>query len=119
WIKSNPILEVEALHDKLMDYLRTRRRVSLETGEINKVLIKNFNMWRQSSEESYIDKQSWELARIDKPDTHKRRVWLGVDVGRVSDLFAITPVIMMDDFWYIDSFSFVATKYGLTAKEKR
>lgn len=40
WIKSNPILEVEALHDKLMDYLRTRRRVSLETGEINKVLIK-------------------------------------------------------------------------------
>ncbi|HEO0467047.1 TPA: terminase large subunit [Streptococcus agalactiae] len=119
WIKSNPILEVEALHDKLMDYLRTRRKVSLETGEINKVLIKNFNMWRQSSEESYIDKQSWELAQINKPDTYKRRVWLGVDVGRVSDLFAITPVVMMDDYWYIDSFSFVATKYDLTAKEKR
>ncbi|EHI70658.1 terminase large subunit [Streptococcus ictaluri] len=119
WIKSNPILEVEALHDKLIDYLRKRRQTSLETGQVNEVLIKNFNMWRQSSEESYIDKQSWELARIDKPDTNKRRVWLGVDVGRVSDLFAITPVVMMDDFWYIDSFSFVATKYGLTAKEKR
>ncbi len=119
WIKSNPILEVETLKDKIMEYLRKRRSTSLETGEINKVLVKNFNMWRQSSEESYIDKQTWDLAKIEKPNTHKRRVWLGVDVGRVSDLFAISPMVMMDDYWYLDSFSFVATKYGLTSKEKR
>ena len=119
WIKSNPILEVETLKDKIMEYLRKRRSTSLETGEVNKVLVKNFNMWRQSSEESYIDKQTWDLAKIEKPNTHKRRVWLGVDVGRVSDLFAISPMVMMDDYWYLDSFSFVATKYGLTSKEKR
>ncbi|CAM2759634.1 phage terminase, large subunit [Streptococcus acidominimus] len=119
WIKSNPILEVEALHDKIMDYLRKRRKTSLETGEVNKVLVKNFNMWRQSSEESYMDKSSWAMAKIDKPDTHKRRAWIGVDVGRASDLFSISPMIMMDDYWYADSFSFVATKYGLIAKEKR
>ena len=52
WIKSNPILEVETLHEKMMDYLRKRRKTSLETGTVNEVLIKNFNMWRQSSEES-------------------------------------------------------------------
>ena len=74
---------------------------------MNGVLVKNFNMWRQSSEESYIDKQTWDLAKIEKPNTHKRRVWLGVDVGRVSDLFAISPMVMMDDYWYLDSFSFV------------
>ncbi|MGG6494635.1 UNVERIFIED_CONTAM: phage terminase family protein, partial [Bacteroidetes bacterium 56_B9] len=51
--------------------------------------------------------------------THKRRVWIGVDVGRVSDLFAIDPMVMMDNYWYLDSFSFVATKYGLASKEKR
>lgn len=119
WIKSNPIIEVGALKDKIMDYLRERRRTSLETGEINKVLVKNFNMWRQSSEESYIDKETWKNAEIEAPSTHKRKVWLGVDVGRVSDLFAISPTVMMDDYWYIDSFSFVATKYGLQAKEKR
>ena len=84
WIKSNPILEVETLKDRVMEYLRKRRSTSLETGEVNKVLVKNFNMWRQSSEESYIDKQTWDLAKIGKPDTRKRRVWLGVDVGRVS-----------------------------------
>ena len=119
WIKSNPILEVEALHEKMMDYLRKRRKTSLETGTVNEVLIKNFNMWRQSSEESYMDKDSWSKAKIDKPDTRKRRVWLGVDVGRSSDLFSISPMVMMDDYWYADSFSFVATKYGLIAKEKR
>ncbi|HFU4060504.1 TPA: terminase large subunit [Streptococcus suis] len=119
WIKSNPILEVEALREKITDYLRKRRQTSLETGEINKVLVKNFNMWRQSSEESYLDKETWSNACIDKPSTNKRRVWIGVDVGRTSDLFAITPIVQMDDYWYIDNFSFVATKYGLIAKEKR
>ena len=87
WIKSNPILEVPTLYEKIMDYLRKRRKTSLETGEINKVLVKNFNMWRQSSEASYMDKQTWEDALIDKPDTTGRRVWIGVDVGHSSDLF--------------------------------
>lgn len=119
WIKSNPILEVPALYDKIMNYLRKRRKVSLETGTVNEVLVKNFNMWRQSSEESYMDKESWSKAKIDKPDTRKRRVWIGVDVGRSSDLFSISPMVMMDDYWYANSFSFVATKYGLIAKEKR
>ena len=119
WIKSNPILEVKALYDNMIDYLRKRRKVSLETGTVNEVLVKNFNMWRQSSEESYMDKESWAKAKIDKPNTKKRRVWLGVDVGRSSDLFSISPMVMMDDYWYADSFSFVATKYGLIAKEKR
>lgn len=120
WIKSNPILEVEGLYEKMMDYLRKRRKVSLETGTVNEVLVKNYNMWRQSTETSYMDKQSWSQAKLDeKPDTRKRRVWIGVDVGKVSDLFAISPMVQMDDYWYVDSFSFIATKYGLIAKEKR
>ena len=120
WIKSNPILEVKALREKMMDYLQKRRKVSLETGTVNEVLVKNFNMWRQSTETSYMDKQSWAQAKLDeKPDTRKRRVWIGVDVGKVSDLFAISPMVQMDDYWYVDSFSFIATKYGLLAKEKR
>ncbi|ETJ25996.1 hypothetical protein Q604_UNBC17570G0001, partial [human gut metagenome] len=70
--------------EKITNYLRDRYKTALETGGLNKVLVKNFNMWRQSSEESYIDKQTWDEAKTDKPDTKKRRVWLGVDVGRVS-----------------------------------
>lgn len=120
WIKSNPILEVLSIREKIMDYLRKRRKVSLETGEVNKVLVKNFNMWRQASEESYMDNVTWQKAKLEeKPSIRKRRTWIGVDVGRSSDLFSITWMSMMDDYWFTDSFSFVATKYGLQTKEKR
>lgn len=119
WIKSNPILEVEGLRNQVLGYLRDRLAEAKEKGNLNGVLVKNFNMWRQSSEASYMDKQTWENALIDKPDTTGRRVWIGVDVGHSSDLFSISTMTMMDDYWYADSFSFIATKYGLIAKEKR
>lgn len=119
WIKSNPILEVEGLRNQVLGYLRDRLTEAKEKGNLNGVLVKNFNMWRQSSEASYMDKQTWEDALIDKPDTTGRRVWIGVDVGHSSDLFSISTMTMMDDYWYADSFSFIATKYGLIAKEKR
>ena len=119
WIKSNPILEVEGLRNQVLGYLRDRLTEAKEKGNLNGVLVKNFNMWRQSSEASYMDKQTWENALIDKPDTAGRRVWIGVDVGHSSDLFSISTMTMMDDYWYADSFSFIATKYGLIAKEKR
>lgn len=119
WIKSNPILEVDGLRNQVLGYLRDRLSEAKEKGNLNGVLVKNFNMWRQSSEASYMDKQTWENALIDKPDTTGRRVWIGVDVGHSSDLFSISTMTMMDDYWYADSFSFIATKYGLIAKEKR
>lgn len=120
WIKSNPILEVEGLREQVYDYLRKRLTEATEKGNLNGVLVKNFNMWRQASEESYMDNASWQQAKLDeKPDTRKRRVWIGVDVGKVNDLFAISTMVQMDDYWFCDSFSFVATKYGLVAKEKR
>ena len=120
WIKSNPILEVEGLREQVYDYLRKRLTEATEKGNLNGVLVKNFNMWRQASEESYMDNASWQQAKLDeKPNTRKRRVWIGVDVGKVNDLFAISTMVQMDDYWFCDSFSFVATKYGLVAKEKR
>lgn len=120
WIKSNPILEIEGLREQVYDYLRKRLTEATEKGNLNGVLVKNFNMWRQASEESYMDNASWQQAKLDeKPNTRKRRVWIGVDVGKVNDLFAISTMAQMDDYWFCDSFSFVATKYGLVAKEKR
>lgn len=120
WIKSNPILEVDGLREQVYDYLRKRLTEATEKGNLNGVLVKNFNMWRQASEESYMDNASWQQAKLDeKPNTRKRRVWIGVDVGKVNDLFAISTMVQMDDYWFCDSFSFVATKYGLVAKEKR
>lgn len=119
WIKSNPILEVESLQKQVYDFLREEKREAQEKGDFVKVLVKNFNMWTQSSEEAYLSSEHWKKAAIDKPDITGRKTWIGVDVGRTSDLFSISWTVQMDDYFYVDSFSFVATKYGLATKEKR
>lgn len=120
WLKSNPILSVDSLRDTVMDYLRNRWKIAKETGQTIKVMVKNFNVWTQASEESYISAEHWKAAQLDeKPTIHSRKAWIGVDVGRTSDLFSVSWVVRMDDYFFVDSFSFVATKYGLEVKEKR
>lgn len=120
WIKSNPILEIDAVADKLFVYLRNRLKEAKENGLLNGVLVKNFNMWKQADEDSYMDKVTWQEAELEeKPSIYGRRTWIGVDVGRTSDLFSISWLTMMDDYWFADSYSFVATKYGLQVREKR
>lgn len=119
YIKSNPILVVDALKDKMMDYLTKRWKTAKETGNTVKVMVKNFNMWTQASEESYLSAEHWKAAEIVKPDISGRKVWIGIDVGRTSDLFSISWAVQMEDYFYVDSFSFIATKYGLATKEKR
>ncbi|BAO06348.1 terminase large subunit [Enterococcus mundtii] len=119
YIKSNPILSVSALHEKMMTNLKKRWKAGKEKGTTIKIMVKNFNMWSQSSDEAYLSADHWKKALIDKPDIKGKKVWFGIDVGRTSDLFSISWVVHMGDYFYVDSFSFIATKYGLATKEKR
>lgn len=118
WIKSNPLLEVDAVRDKTIKKLKKRKKEGQEKGTYNAVLVKNFNMWRQAEENSYMDIEDWNEAQIEPVDIHGKKAWLGVDVGKSSDLYAISWMIPMDGYWYTDSFAFVGTKYGLDAKIK-
>lgn len=118
WIKSNPILAVSALNDQVNGYLQKRWTEAKEKGTKNAVLVKNFNMWRQAEEDSYMDVETWEEAEIEPIDITGQRVWFGIDVGKSSDLYAISWLIPQDGYWYANSYAFVATKYGLDAKIK-
>ena len=119
WIKSNPLLEIEGQRKQLNDYLKKRWTVAKQTGEKNEVLVKNFNMWRQAEENSYLDTESWKAAEVETPiDIHGKQVWIGVDVGKTSDLFAISWLVPEEGKWYADGHAFVGTKYGLDAKIK-
>ena len=118
WIKSNPILAVDALNDQVNGYLQKRWTEAKEKGTKNAVLVKNFNMWRQAEEDSYMDVETWEEAEIEPIDITGQRVWFGIDVGKSSDLYAISWLIPQEGYWYADSYAFVATKYGLDAKIK-
>ena len=118
WIKSNPILAVDALNDQVNGYLQKRWTEAKEKGTKNAVLVKNFNMWRQAEEDSYMDAETWEEAEIEPIDITGQRVWFGIDVGKSSDLYAISWLIPQEGSWYANSYAFVATKYGLDAKIK-
>lgn len=118
WIKSNPLLSVESQKERIKGYLRKRKKEGQEKGTYNSVLVKNFNMWRQAEEDSYMDIETWNNAEIEPQDIDGKKVWFGVDVGRTSDLFAISWMVPFDGYWYADSFAFVGTKYGLDAKIK-
>jgi phage terminase large subunit-like protein len=118
WIKSNPLLDVDALKAQITDYLSTKLKQAENDGSINSKLIKNFNIWRQAAEDSYMDIQNWNDAEIEQINIDGQRVWIGVDVGKTSDLFAISWMIPCEGYWYADSFAFVGTKYGLQAKIK-
>lgn len=118
WIKSNPILSVPALQDQVYGYLAKRWKEAKQKGTKNSVLVKNFNMWRQAEEDSYMDIDTWNAAQIDPIDIDGQRVWLGIDVGKSSDLYAISWLIPQEGYWYADSYAFVGTKYGLEAKIK-
>lgn len=119
WIKSNPLLDVPALTQQINDFLADVLKKSASDGTRNSKLIKNFNMWRQAAENSYMDVDTWDSAQTDeKPTEKKQPIWIGVDVGKSSDLFAISWMIPFEGKWYADNFNFVGTKYGLDKKIK-
>lgn len=118
WIKSNPLLEVKDLRKKLKEYLAKRWEVAKQTGEKNAVLVKNFNMWRQAEENSFIDIEAWKNAEVEMPSIYGERAWIGIDVGKSSDLFAVDWLVPINGVWYLDNYDFVGTKYGLDAKIK-
>ncbi|MBC2389064.1 terminase large subunit [Listeria booriae] len=120
WIKSNPLLEVKSMFDATMKFLRKRLDRAIENQDLNPVLVKNFNMWRQHSKESYMDAFDWKAAEDKTIDIRKRKVIIGIDLSRGDDLTAVGFVYPLEeDKFHIDAHSFVATKGGLAAKEER
>ncbi|MFD1431380.1 terminase large subunit [Lacticaseibacillus yichunensis] len=118
WIKANPLLDVPALHDQITDYLTGRLKAARADGTINSKLIKNWNIWRQATEDSYIDTEVWSNSQGDAPSIHGARAWLGIDVGRVGDLFAITWLIPQEGSWWLDGYAFVGSRDGIDNKQK-
>ncbi|NEL70338.1 terminase large subunit, partial [Escherichia coli] len=60
WIKANPLLEDEDMKEVLISNLQDDISEGVAKGEINSLLIKSFNMWRQDSSETYIQLSDWQ-----------------------------------------------------------
>lgn len=119
WIKANPLFEVPAVKQLMAENLSNDIATARQQNDLVPVLVKQFNMWYQSNEDSFISHAEWSKTIVEKPDIHGQRVVIGIDLSKSNDLTSVSWIIPQDDgSYYCDSHSWVATKYGLIEKMK-
>ena len=120
WIKSNPLLEVESVKDTLMRNLRSRFNEAVAKNDLLGLIVKNFNMWKQGAENSFLPAKEWQACEADPIEIYGRDVYFGLDLSRTGDLTALYWIFpLADNKFYVDGHSFVATVGGLEAKSQR
>lgn len=119
WEKSNPLLSNAKCAATMRPSLQADVDLASRQGNMNPILVKNFNMWMQARADSYIIPEDWEAATADMPQTIGADVYIGLDLSKSSDLTSISWLVPYDGKLYADSHSFVGTKYGLETKSKR
>lgn len=121
WIKSNPLFEIPELKRVLSKNIQPEVDAAIDSGTgLNGILIKNFNMWRAASKETYIEFHDWKKNEMDF-DVKGTKTYIGLDLSRSDDLTAIS-FIHLDEVnkeYYVTSHSFVGTKGGLQSKCER
>ena len=124
WIKSNPLMELSEQKERLTENKKRLLGEGKAKGSISNVLTKEFNIWVQSSQESYMSEEEWTSSiapdYIKQTDLTGREIYIGVDLSRVNDLTSISWVIPIreESKFFVDSYSFVANRGGIEAKEK-
>lgn len=118
WIKANPIFEIPAIKKRMQPKIQDDVDLGIAQDDLIPVLTKNFNMWLQAADDSYISVDDWDKTEIDTPDTTGRDVYIGFDMSKTNDLTAISWIVPIDGRFYVDSHSWIGTKYGLDRKIK-
>lgn len=120
WIKSNPLLEIDELRPILIRNIQSEVQEGIENYGIHGILVKNFNMWRQASKETYIPYNDWsEGYTNDVLDIKGRDVYIGVDLSRTEDLTALSFIYpLKDKQYFVDAHVFVGNKKSLQEKSK-
>jgi len=120
WIKSNPLLEVDSIRETLMRNLRDRFNEMVAKNDLLGLVVKNFNMWKQGAENSFLPAKEWQACETDPINIYGRDVFLGLDLSRTGDLTALYAIYPLEnEKFYVDGHSFVATVEGLEAKSQR
>lgn len=118
WIKANPIFEIPAIKKRMQPKIQDDVDLGIAQDDLVPVLTKNFNMWLQAADNSYISVDDWDKTTVDPPNLTGQDVYIGFDMSKTNDLTAISWLVPIDGCFYVDSHSFVGTKYGLDKKIK-
>lgn len=122
WIKAMPLLESKEHRDTIMKNIKGDIQDEIEKGtSFHKILIKNFNLWQATREDSLLNIDEWNATALDhKPDIYGKDVYIGVDLSKLDDLTSIGFIFPTDDNkMLIDTYSFIGTKTSIEDKIKR
>lgn len=121
WIKSNPLLEVSSQTEVIKRNLRKRIAEGTQKNDLNKIMVKNFNIWQNAGSDGYIKHMDWIACKTHEPFTPKgREVYIGIDLSRRDDLTALGFIYPLEnEKYFVDSHVFVGHKGGLQAKSER
>ncbi|MEI4283400.1 terminase TerL endonuclease subunit [Tetragenococcus halophilus] len=119
WIKANPIFESEEIKKTMISAIQDDVQLALKQDNLNAVLVKNFNLWRQASEDSYLPAKDWNAVEVQPQPIKGNPIYIGIDLSKTDDLTSVSWIVPINGKLYCDSHSFVATKYGLESKEKK
>ncbi len=121
WIKSNPLLEVESIAEVLRENIQDDVQEGIDKNDLNSILVKNMNLWRQASKDTYIRMNDWQEGYTSEEFNIKGRdVYIGVDLSRSEDLTALSFIYPLDDKkYFVDSHVFVGFKNSIYEKSKR
>jgi len=119
WIKANPLFSVPAVKQLMAENLSNDVEMAIQQNDLVPVLVKQFNMWYQSNEDSFISHEEWAKTIVDTPDIHGKKIIFGIELSKSNDLTSVSWIVPQDDgTYYCDSHSWVATKYGIVEKMK-
>ncbi|MDN6580709.1 MAG: terminase large subunit, partial [Tetragenococcus koreensis] len=90
WIKANPIFESEEIKKTMISAIQDDVQLALKQDNLNAVLVKNFNLWRQASEDSYLPAKDWNAVEVQPQSVKGNPVYIGIDLSKTDDLTSVS-----------------------------
>lgn len=119
WIKANPLFEIAEAYDSMIEHKRNSLDEYQGKADLSGWLTKEMNFWVQASKDSFVSKEQWDAIKAPKQfDITGRKVYIGLDIARTSDMTAVSWVVPIDEErkLLMDSHGFVSTVGGIDYK---
>ncbi|MHA6973926.1 terminase TerL endonuclease subunit [Levilactobacillus brevis] len=85
WVKSNPLLDLPSMHDRLMLGLKSEKDKQEVAGRISWFQNRNLNMWLQTAKNHYLEVDDVQNSIITDFNMDNRDCYVGFDLSHVSD----------------------------------
>lgn len=121
WMKSNPLLEIDEIRPTLIKNIKSEVQEGLDKHDVSGIQVKNMNMWRQASKDSYIPYNIWQGCYTNEElNIRGRDVYIGVDLSRNLDLTAISFLYPTEvNKFHADSHVFLGFQDSIQQKSVR